>query len=296
MMKPESAAGMSEIHPRDEAGKTPFGEEWGWYLYGIIEQPPADSWSAGTGISHGSTDIQFLQQAGVTAVVRSVQVAEYEPEVIRARARDARWLELMATHHHKVIESIHRLRPILPATFGCVYADEDGLRLALSDLREALLARLQWVADCDEWTVHLYGDASALEQRLIREHPRLQDVQREIASAPPGRAYLLKRKLTSELADVLEQAIAELAGKEYARIGDSARAGAIQAQKAIAHDPRGETELLRAVFLVPRADLPAFRRQVEEITTHGEGMRGEYSGPWPPYSFARLEEERLGGY
>lgn len=267
----------------------------GWYLYGIIQQPPSsDAWASTALLPHNSEAIQILQHTGVAAVVRSVRLADYEPETLRAHMRDADWLETMARHHHRVIESIHRQRPILPATFGCVYPDADGLRAALSELREALLARLAWVADCDEWTVHLYAESNALKQRLTLEHPGLQHIQREIDSVPPGRAYLLKRKLAGEIENVMDYAATELAEKEFGRIRPVTRAGMVQTLDPIAHDRQGELEILRAVFLVPRPDVTAFQRAVEEIASQDGGIRAEYSGPWPPYSFARLDMERDG--
>lgn len=267
---------------------------WGWYLYGIIEQQPMDSWDDGASLRQDSDEIQLLQDAGVAAVVRSVPVADYQPETIRAHMHDAYWLEVMATHHHSVIESIHRRRPILPATFGCVYADEAGLRAGLSDLHETLRTRLHWIAECDEWTVRLYGDAASLSRRLTQEHPRLQVLQHEIDSVASGRAYLLKRKFAHELSSVMAQATAQYADDAYSQISHTSRSSMLQARKITLDEQHGEVEILRAVFLVPRSDLTAFLRDAEVAAWHDAGIRGEYSGPWPPYSFAQLEVERLG--
>ena len=264
----------------------------GWYLYGIVEQRPADSWGSAAHLRQDTDDIQLLQHADVAAVVRSVEVADYQPETIRAHMHDPRWLEVMAAHHHSVIESIHRLRPILPATFGCVYADENGLRAGLSELHETLFAQLQWIADCDEWTVRLYGDVASMTQSLIQDDPRLLRLQREIDSVSPGRAYLLQRKMVKELATVMEEAIGERAEKAFTQVNRTCRCGILQARVTDVDGSQGERELLRAVFLTPRPSLEAFIEDVESIASQDAGLRSEYSGPWPPYSFAKLGEER----
>ena len=53
----------------------------------------------------------------------------------------------------------------------------------------------------------------------------------------------------------------------------------------------GTTALLHAAYLVPRAEVDAFRGAVDDA----QGRYGELSfactGPWPPYSFAVLERE-----
>ncbi len=252
-----------------------------------------DSWGSEASLHQGSDDIQLLPSGDVAAVVRSVRLADYQPETLRARLHDARWLELMATHHHSVIESIHRLQPILPATFGCVYPDEDDLRARLADLQETLLARLKWLADCDEWTVRVYSEAASLSQSLVREHPRIQQLQQEIDSVTPGRAYLLKRRLLNELTALVQNTEAERADEAFARMGHASRASMVQAQNTSSDRGHGETEILRAVFLVTRSDRATFLREVETTASRDAGIRSEHSGPWPPYSFARLEEERL---
>ncbi len=270
-----------------------MGQARGWYLYGIVQQVPSDGDVAASPLRHSSEDIQFLQHAGVAAVVRSVQLADFAPEAIHARLHDMRWLEMMATHHHQVIESIHSVRPMLPVTFGCVYPDEAGLRAALADVRETLLTRLKWVADCDEWTVRLYGNTTCLERRLIQQDARLQHLQDEIKRVAPGRAYLLRHKLVGELAKAMEQTLATWTENEFARLSQTARASLIQPEATDTgrSGRQGEKELLRAVFLVPRVDLATFHQEVERIAARNEGMRGECSGPWPPYSFAALEED-----
>ncbi|HEV8190252.1 MAG TPA: GvpL/GvpF family gas vesicle protein, partial [Ktedonobacterales bacterium] len=190
--------------------------------------------------------------------------------------------------------SIHRLHAILPSKFGCVYPDEQGLREALSGMAALLIDRLEYVADCDEWTVYLYADHPTLERQLVESDPGLQRFQREVAAATAGRAYLLKRKLADELDNVRERALSELARAQYEYLSRYARAGIEQTPSLGRGNSQGEIELLRAVFLVPRADLVRFLDAANSIITRVAGLRGESSGPWPPYSFATLVEEQLG--
>lgn len=268
-------------------------QEWGWYLYGIIERRHKDASESEDSLVQGSDDIQLLQQGDITAVVRSVRLADYQPEALRARLHDARWLEVMASHHHDVIESIHHSHPILPATFGCVYPDEDCLRASLADLQETLLARLTWLTDCDEWTVRVYSESASLSQSLVREHPRIQQMQQEIDSATPGRAYLLKRMQLNELTALMDKTAVERADEAFTRMSHASRASIVQAPNTNSDSSQSETEILRAVFLVPRPDLAAFLGEVESTDSRDAGIRSEYSGPWPPYSFAKLDEEWL---
>lgn len=266
----------------------------GWYLYGIIRRPEHGDLVPAASIRHDTDDVQLLEQTGLAAVVRSVPLADYEPDALRLNMQDPSWLATMARHHHEVIESIHRLRAILPSKFGCVYPDEPGLRAALAETTAILVDRLEYVADCDEWTVYLYADRPTLERRLVELHPMLQRFQREVANASAGRAYLLKRKMADELDKVREPVASELARTAYERLSRYARAGKEQPPATSPENGQSEIILLQAIFLVPRAHAEDFLDAVENIASHGDGLRGESSGPWPPYSFATLDEEQLG--
>lgn len=287
-VEPNAQAQATTAGPAEEAS-APQGR--GWYLYGIIQQPKDRAAGTTAPLRHSTDEVQLLEHAGLAAVVRSVPLAEYDPAALRARLQDAAWLEIMARHHHETIESIHQLRAILPSKFGCVCASDEDLRGALAEMKATLLTRLEYVADCDEWTVRLYADRPTLERRLAESHPVLQSMQREVAQASSGRAYLLKRRMADELNKVVEQAARDRAQATYEHLSRQARAGTEQTAPSTAGDRHGERELLRAVFLVPRTACAAFLDAVDGIAMQGEGLRGESSGPWPPYSFATLAEE-----
>jgi hypothetical protein len=52
----------------------------------------------------------------------------------------------------------------------------------------------------------------------------------------------------------------------------------------------GEVAILRADFLVRREAQDTFVAAVGTLVEARHELRCEYSGPWPPYSFAMLNE------
>ena len=55
---------------------------------------------------------------------------------------------------------------------------------------------------------------------------------------------------------------------------------------------QGEIEVLRAAFLVRRAQAETFLTELRSYVQGRDGVHCEYSGPWAPYSFAvPIEEE-----
>ena len=236
--------------------------------------------------------MQALEQGKLAAVAEPVLLAEYRPEALQERAQNLAWLEAMVRGHNQMVERIHQKGAVLPVKFGAVYPDRKALLAALAERHDDFLAQLQRLQHCDEWGIHLYADRQAI-QRLAVEHPALQQIKDELAAASPGRAYLLKRKLSDEMVAISEEALNDLARTSYKRLERFAVAGQNNPRSQKAPGEAGEQELFHATCLVQRANLATFLEEVQRLAEEQEGLRCEYSGPWPPYSFAELPREEL---
>ena len=258
--------------------------ECGWYLYGIVLDPGSEALD--TGIS-GADAPRLIRHGELAVIAAPVPLAEYGAEALRPRLRDPVWLEAAVRRHHEVVERIHSARVILPAKFGSIYASVDDVLRALERGEKELRERLTALADCDEWSVHLYATPhQALERTAARDGP-LDWLEQEIAIASPGRAYFLRRKVDEARAQETERALTELAETAHERLAAHAAASEIAASERRSTPPADEEiEVLRAAYLVQRSRSPAFLAELEDVAA---GIRDEWTGPWPPYSFAALE-------
>ncbi len=265
------------------------GSGSGWYLYGITLSEAASRLDKNL-TAESSEPLLIVEQGRLAAVTRLVPREAFSSEALQARAQDLAWLEAMVRDHNEVVARIHHAGAVLPVKFGSVYPTSEALQTDLAEMHDALLAQLVWLQNCDEWGIHLYADRQAV-QRLAGEHPALQQIQAEMAAASPGRAYLLKRKLADAMADITEQALSALAQASYRRLAGYAVAGQVSPRPPKPADAGDEREALHAAFLVQRAKTDGFLEEIQRLVEGQEGIRCEYSGPWPPYSFASVGGE-----
>ncbi len=261
---------------------------WGWYLYGVMRAGQPIAGYAGEP-SHAADEqpIETIREGELQAVVRRVPLAEFAPEAIQARSHDPNWLEAMAVRHNAVLGALHAESPILPARFGAVYVSPDDVRRALRDAYPLLLAQLNRIEGCDEWGIRLFGQALRLLLHAEAEDARVRQVRDELATAKPGRAYFLQRKLAEARANVAEGAIDALVDRVYSVLASEAADGHVTSRASGAHlRGEGEIQVMRASFLVPRSRSDAFTRTIQTLAESQPDVRYEYSGPWPPYSFA----------
>ena len=283
----------------------PGANDRGWYLYGItrrddlgttrLERGGGDGGEAALAVDPLGDDgepVQMLDGGALAEIVRLVPLAHFSAEALRARGDDAAWIAALARRHNQVIAAIHERHAILPATFGRVYVRAEDVTTAVAGAQDALLAQLGRVEGCDEWAVHVYADHPAVQQRLVAEHPTMHQLQHELAFAPPGRAYFLRRKLADELATATDQVLSVLAQASYDHLARWAAAGQVNQLARSPRDAHGEKEILRAAFLVRRTSADTFLAELRSCVEGREGVRCAYSGPWPPYSFAVPIEEK----
>lgn len=253
----------------------------GWYLYGVVHDPGSEILD--TGIS-GADAPQLIRQGDLAAIAAPVPLAEYDAEALRPKLHDPAWLEAAVRRHHDVVARIHSARIILPAKFGAVYASVDDVRLALERGHEELRDRLAALTDCDEWGVHLYATSRQALERMTTRDADLDRLEHDMATASPGRAYFLRRKLEEARAQATERGLTELAEGAHERLAAQAVASEVAAsERRTAASADDELEILHAAYLVQRSRLPAFVAELEDLA---RGVREEWTGPWPPYSFA----------
>ena len=294
-----SAAGPR--HAADPAGTT-VGAERGWYLYGItrrglpvalLEEADAAPPDGDGPMVEPDAPLQLLDCSGLAAVVRPVLLADFSQAVLEQRLRSETELEALVRSHNRVIESVHARQAILPARFGMVYASADDVVATLRSAHDALVFQLDRLEGCDEWAVHLYADRAVVRQRIAASDPAIRRLSDERAAATPGRGWFLEQQLRGELEAVTDQALATLTQGALDRLSGCAAAGQVN-RLGPAGSAREEVEILRASFLVSRDGAERFKEELRSSAGIIEGLRCEYSGPWPPYSFASRNDEAAG--
>jgi hypothetical protein len=232
--------------------------------------------------------LQLLRCGDLAALVRRVSQADFTPEALQARLGDPTTLTRAVQVHNNVIHAVHQRRAILPARFGAVYAHRRDLIAAMDQRSDFLLEQLARLDGCDEWAVHVYVDRRIVRASILAE--QVQDQARQqLATASPGRAYLLRRKLDESVAAQAAQVAEDLAVAAYQRLARVVVDGVANRPASSDGNPDGDVEELRAAFLVRRERSAEFIATVRAAAP-ARAVRLTHSGPWPPYSFAAITE------
>jgi hypothetical protein len=270
------------------------------YLYAIVPQAglPEVLGTDLRGVDGAPLEERDLD--GLCAILSSVPATEWGPGVIDEHVQDMDWLAPRATSHQTVVAALHTIAPsLLPLPFATLYHRRAAVDDLLTERREDLIATLERLSGSDEWTLKVFLDRPVFEHHVERLSPAFAEAVEQVRTAPPGKAYLLRKQLETLRRDETTR----MSTLQAHEIEDQIR-GLVHdvirepiAGQAAATGTRGATEGMRAVLklalLLRRDEQKQQLTRLEDIAEEytSLGFRFELAGPWPPYSFATIARE-----
>jgi hypothetical protein len=254
----------------------------GVYIYAIVRSLDPDVLRGATGVR--GTAVRLVRDAGLTALVSDVGLEEFGEEGLRRHLEDLAWLESVARAHNAVVELAFRHGAVAPLSLATVCFDDAGVRDRLRTLHDRVEGVLTRITGRAEMGVKVYAQpAAALERSATR-------TQSAAPGSSPGKAYLQRRQSEAARRDEASRSMA-LAAE---RVHDALAGGAVASRRHPRQDRRlagheGDM-ILNGSYLVGVPDLPVFEELTRTVRDGRPELRVEVTGPWPPYSFAGLDE------
>jgi hypothetical protein len=256
-----------------------------YYVYAIV--PPLTAVEVGPAGIDDSV-VELITERDVAALVSCVDATTYG-EGVNDRIADVAWLAPRATAHDAVLTWASDVGAVVPLPLFSLFRTRDAVRSMLKDRREELAATLDRVGRGREFGIRLFRVDEELRRSLASLSPTIAALEADVAAAPsPGQGYLLKRKLDAARKEELRRVSASVASSAF----DDLTARSLEATQdplPNATTDQAGSAILNASFLVAHDRIDDFRAGVTELVRqHGtQGFRVEFTGPWPPYHFAR---------
>jgi hypothetical protein len=246
-------------------------------MYAISRGISSADLSGALGIDDGPVEV--VEHADLCAAVSTVDLEEYGEEGLRQNLERLDWLEEVARAHDAVVQAVAQTGPTAPLRLATICLDDDGVRRRLDEWHDALRDVLDRVEGRREWSVKVFAP------------PRAQSTPEDPDAKPlSGADYLRRKKQATEERRSGDEAALRVAETLY----ESLAARTVASRRLAPQDPRltghEGTMLLNVAYLVEAAEEADFTAAVEDLASSGSDLQVELRGPWPPYSFAVLEQ------
>lgn len=240
----------------------------------------------------GGRGLELVESENLAAVACAVPLSDYGEGALELKLADAAWTATRALRHERAVEHFARHATVVPLRFGTIYLRRENVARMLEERGAQLRSTLARLKGREEWGLNVYVERARLREQVATLSERLREMEESAASSPPGRAYLLRKKVDT-LRD--EEARAEIRRATAAIEGELAAACDGAARLRVLKDEAGEQGELaaRLAFLVRREGFEEFRAAAERLAERYTplGFRFELTGPWPAYNFAAANEE-----
>jgi gas vesicle protein GvpL/GvpF len=239
------------------------------YIYALMQSSPMDLDEMP---AVGDADrVRMVSHGHLAALVSDVSLAAVQlpEEALTEHGR----LAQLATDHDSVVRAALVRTPVLPLRLATVVANDGAVVRILDEYAATALPRLHELSGHLEWGV-----------RLRTEHREPKTSARLGVSGQSGTDYLASRRNALQAAKGQRNRDSALAYAVHETLAQHATESTLLAGK-------GQDQLLRSAYLVASESEAAFLAEVdgEAASVGDDGLNLELSGPWPPYSFARLD-------
>ncbi len=252
----------------------------GRYLYAITRGVGADAVAGTPGLGGGALDV--VDHRGLSAVVSTVRLEEFGEDGLRRNLEDLAWLETVARGHDAVVQAVAAHGPTAPLRLATICLDDDGVRARLDEWHDQLSDVLDRVQGRVEWSVKTYARGGGEVEASAPAAP--------VEGKGAGVAYLQRKRESTQRRMQSEERAHQVAAEIHAALAQQS----VASRRLPAQDPRltGHEGVmtLNGAYLVPAEESDAFAATLRALSQEHPDSHLEVGGPWPPYSFAVLDQ------
>jgi hypothetical protein len=232
--------------------------------------------------------VRTVAEGDLAGFASDVAERDYAEGPLNAHLGDMEWLTPRAIRHQEVNAALAGVcDPLVPLSFGTVFRDTAGVARMLRERAAEIGSRFEALRGKAEWIAVLRRDRDQALASVETGSEPLRSLRAEIEGAPPGRGYLLARRLDETQRTELRVADAAAVGEAT----DAFERASMRLYREPLVEDAGGGMLARFSVLASRDAGPSFEAIRAAYATRWEarGYALELSGPWPAYRFSTVD-------
>ena len=253
----------------------------GRYLYCIVNSGVEQELGE---IGIEDAKVYTVSHKDVAAVVHACPAKPYES---KDEEKVKRWI---FAHQYVIDQATKRFGTVLPFTFDSIVKGSDGVvKDWLGREHPKFKRELERLKNKSEYTVQIFCDESMLAEKAEEKSDEVRKLRDDIKAKSKGAAYLLERRLEGILKDLVAAEANDCSKKFLERIkGHVDEIKVEKPSKRVPEKWKDRLQVLNLSCLVHKDRVEELGKVLDDINKL-EGFAVRFTGPWAPFSFARLE-------
>jgi len=255
------------------------------YLYGWIPDASAIGDAASL---RGIADrpVELMRCGPAAAVFSRVPADAYAAERIEERLADMQWLGEQGLAHERVVAALVDRTTVLPMRLFTLFSSDAALREECTQRDGWIRETLGRLDGLREWDLKVSYDSETMLATIGQSSAEVAAIDEELASASPGKRYLLQKRRDDVARAAVRSAVTAL-GEEVLRALEPVTGGVKRVAAPSNAEPGELPVILAAALLVSRENEEALRARLasesERLATRGVSIA--CAGPWAAYRF-----------
>ena len=265
--------------------------DFGYLLYGFYKKGQK-SLSIFLGLD-GKNQLEIVHlddSTNLACVVSRVPLDEFGEGKLQENLQDIKWVEKYIRAYDEITQKLFSQTTFIPVRFGTVYLNQERVKQGISGYKKQVIKLIEKLNGKIELGVKFLLDRKKLQETLSKNDSEAADLNHKIQHEAPGKAHFLKKRLET------------LVQKKSNDFSSDISQNLLNSLKGIANDiqllnlqPReGPHKMfLNVACLLSSDKLNWFKEMLQNIMSQENfnSINCEITGPWPPYSFVRLQDE-----
>ncbi len=228
--------------------------------------------------------IQALRASRIQAWFKMIPRAEFDGPQAEMNLANVDWLTPRVLAHDQVVSLLSQRCDFYPASFGTVFSSEASLREMIDNNEFALNGFLRWLGGRREYGIKFVGNIDQAAQILST---------RCTASTPVevrnGKGYLQQKKVLRAQYGNAKNCLIETFQRRFEALRAEFPNTKSRPIRGLNNQVNGEIIVGNLAMLLDENETQVIAQWIQDWNLYeccATGIRLEWTGPWPVYSFA----------
>lgn len=235
--------------------------------------------------------LEVISLDNLSAVISQVPLEEFGEDTLKENIQDVKWLEKYIRAYDNITQKLFSQTTFIPVRFGTIYLSKERVKQSIPHYKEQVIKLIDKLKGKIELGVKFLLDHKKLQEALLANDLEAADLNSKIQCETPGKGHFLKKKLEV----LLEKKSNDLSSDISHNLLNSLKGISNGIQLLSLQPGEGAHKMfLNVACLLPQDKLDWFKEMLQNIMSQEKFncINCEITGPWPPYSFVRLESEK----
>jgi len=242
-----------------------------------------------------SEEIRAVAFKDIEALASEIDLSRFNEKKIKNQLQeDPKWTEKNIRRHHDVIAEAYKNSTVIPMKFGTIFKTKKSLAEMLKTHRRKFKGLLVKLNKKQEWGVKIHLEHEKFVEFLKKENEEVKKLEQKKSTMSEGGQWYADKKIEESIAAQFEEEVENQLHAVVRRLEDCCEQIVfcnLLPREAMA---AGKDNVFNAACLINKNKLDYFKKLLQEIQKECDQIGASLvtTGPWPPYNFIELKDEK----